>query len=81
MRIDRNIFKAIKSHGETDPQDLVGILADVDSRERLLLTHEELSGGLQRLIESGQIAEATQTSILTLLVNFINGCSLGSGLN
>ena len=59
MSFDRRILKAIKSHSETAPQDLVGILAYVDSQEKLVLTHEELSGGLQRLIESGQIAEAT----------------------
>ena len=59
MSFDRRILKAIKSHSETAPQDLVGILAYVDSQEKLVLTHEELSGGLQRLIESGEIAEAT----------------------
>ncbi len=57
MEFDRDIFKAIKGSTETQPQDLVGILAFVDSRQRLVLTHEELSGGLQRLIESGKIAE------------------------
>ena len=59
MSFDRRILKAIKGHSETHPQDLVGILAYVDSQEKLVLTHEELSCGLQRLIESGQIAEAT----------------------
>jgi hypothetical protein len=58
MSLDRRIFKAIKGHSETHPQDLVSILAYIDSQEKLVLTHEELSGGLQRLIESGQIAEA-----------------------
>jgi hypothetical protein len=58
MSLDRRIFKAIKGHSESNPQDLVSILAYVDSQERLVLTHEELSGGLQRLIESGQIAES-----------------------
>ncbi len=57
MSFDRRIFKAIKGHSETNPQDLVSILAYVDSQERLVLTHAELSG--ERLIESGQIAEAT----------------------
>jgi hypothetical protein len=57
MSLDRSIFKAIKGHTEDKPQDLVGILAYVDSREKLLLTHEELSGGLERLIRGNQIAE------------------------
>lgn len=57
MRLDRSIFKAIKGHTEDNPQDLVGILACVDSQEKMLLTHEELSGGLQRLIQGNQIAE------------------------
>jgi len=59
MSLDRSILKAIKGHTETQPQDLMSILAYVDSQERLVLTHQELSGGLQRLIASGQIAEAT----------------------
>lgn len=59
MNLDRDIFKAIKGHTETSPHDLVGILAYIDSQQKLLMTHEELSGGLQRLIDSGQIAEAT----------------------
>lgn len=59
MNLDRRIFKAIEGYSETHPQDLVTILAYVDSQEKLVLSHEELSGGLQRLIESGQIAEAT----------------------
>ena len=58
MTLDRTIFKAIKGHTADNPQDLVRILAFVDARERLLLSYEELSGGLQRLIQDGRIAEA-----------------------
>lgn len=46
MILDRGIFKAIKGHSETHPQDLVGILAYVDSHEKLVLTHEELAACL-----------------------------------
>jgi hypothetical protein len=55
---DRDIFKAIKGHSEQSPQDLPGILAVVDARQRLILTHEELVSGLGRLIEAGQVVEA-----------------------
>ena len=58
MSLDRSIFKAIKGHTPENPCDLVGILYFVDGRERLVLSHEELSGGLQRLIQAGQIAKA-----------------------
>ncbi len=55
---DRDIFKAIQGHSEQSPQDLPGILAAVDARQRLVLTHEELESGLARLIEAGQVVEA-----------------------
>jgi hypothetical protein len=55
---DRDIFKAIKGHSEQSPQDLPGILAAVDARQRLILTHAELVEGLARLIEAGQVVEA-----------------------
>ncbi len=55
---DRDIFKAIQGHPEQNPQDLPGILAAVDARQRLILTHQELVNGLARLIEAGQVVEA-----------------------
>jgi hypothetical protein len=36
---------------------LVDIIAAVDSQERLVLSHEELDGGLRRLSEAGRIRE------------------------
>jgi hypothetical protein len=59
MTYDRDIYKAIKGTSENNPQNLVNILGLVDSQQKLLLTHEELSGGLRRLIENGLIAEAS----------------------
>ena len=56
--LDRRIFKAVKGHTSTQPQTLVGILAYVDSQEKMVMTHEEFSGGLTRLIDDGLIAEA-----------------------
>jgi hypothetical protein len=56
--LDRDIFKAIEGYSEHSPQDLPGILRAVDARQRLVLTHEELTGGLARLIEAGKVAEA-----------------------
>jgi hypothetical protein len=54
---DRDIFKAIKGHTHQSPQDLPGILAVVDARQRVLLSHRELVSGLARLIEAGQVGE------------------------
>jgi hypothetical protein len=56
-RLDRRIFKTIQGSSAANPQTLVGIIAGVDASERLVLTYEELSGGLQRLIDAGHIAE------------------------
>lgn len=56
--LDRRIYKAIKGYSSARPQTLVGILANVDSQEKLVMTHEELSSGLTRLIADGLIAEA-----------------------
>jgi hypothetical protein len=55
---DRDILKAIKGHSQQSPQDLRGILAAVDARQRLILTHEELVGGVAQLIRAGQVVEA-----------------------
>ena len=55
--LDRRIFKTIQGHTPDNPQTLTGIIWGVDASERFILTHEELSGGLQRLISAGHIAE------------------------
>jgi hypothetical protein len=55
--LDRRIFQTIRGHTADSPQTLMGIIGGVDASERLILTHEELSGGLQRLISDGHIAE------------------------
>jgi hypothetical protein len=57
MDFDASIFEAVESGTLEKPHDLVQILAYVDSRDRLVLSHEELSGGLQRLIAQGRVAE------------------------
>lgn len=55
--LDRRILKTIQGHTPDNPQTLVGIIGGVDASERLVLSHEELSGGLQRLIRTGHVAE------------------------
>ena len=54
---DDRVREAIGLGTSDRPQDLAGILHYVDSRERLVLTREELSGSLKRLIRRGAIAE------------------------
>ena len=54
---DDRVREAIGLATPKAPQDLAGILHYVDSRERLVLTHEELSGSLERLIGCGAVAE------------------------
>ncbi len=55
--LDRRIFKTIQGHTPENPQALMGIIGGVDASERLVLSREELSSGLQRLIDEGYIAE------------------------
>ena len=55
--IDRYIFKAIRRHTPRQPQTLSGIVGAVDAIGRLVLSHRELSGGLQRLIAAVHVAE------------------------
>ncbi len=57
--LDRRIFKTVRHHTADNPQTLAGIIGGVDARERLVLTYDELSGGIARLIASGHIAEVT----------------------
>jgi hypothetical protein len=55
--IDRRIFKTIQGRTSSDPQTLLGIIGGVDASERMVLTHDELSSGLKRLVSAGHIAE------------------------
>ena len=55
--LDRRIFKTIHGHNAENPQTLMGVVGGVDASERLVLTHDELSGGLERLVNAGHIAE------------------------
>jgi len=55
--LDQRIFQAIQGCDSTAPQTLMGIIGGVDASERLVLTHDELSGGLQRLVRAGYVAE------------------------
>jgi hypothetical protein len=56
--LDRDILKAIRGFTRESPLDLPGILAAVDAFQHAILTHDELSSGLARLIEAGKVAEA-----------------------
>ena len=55
--LDRRIFKTIRKHTVENPQTLVGIIGGVDAQERIMLTHRELAGGLERLVGVGYVAE------------------------
>lgn len=55
--IDRRIFKAIQGSTARNSQTLMDTIGGVDSSERLVLTYDELSGRLQRLVDAGHIAE------------------------
>jgi hypothetical protein len=56
--LDSRIYNAIKGHTAAKPQNLAGIIAYVDSQEKLVITREELSTGITRLIEDGLVAES-----------------------
>lgn len=55
---DRDILKALRGNTRDSPANLADIIALVDARQRLLLTHDELESGLRRLIAAGRAAEA-----------------------
>jgi hypothetical protein len=55
--IDTRIYEAVTGSTPDKPLDLVGILHYVDSREKMVLSYDELENGLRRLVEQGRIAE------------------------
>jgi hypothetical protein len=57
MDLDKFILEAVKGHTPENPKDLVGILYHVDGRMKLVMSDDELEGGLRRLVETGRIAE------------------------
>jgi hypothetical protein len=54
---DKMILKALRHTTHDNPTDLVGIIGHIDSRERLIISFEELESGLRRLVEAGMIQE------------------------
>lgn len=54
---DQLIYEAIQSSTPSGPCDLVYIFGYVDGRDKSVLSHDQLNGGLQRLIEDGRIKE------------------------
>lgn len=54
---DELVLDAIRGHTVDRPQSLEGILEAVDARMKLVLSREELSGSLERLIAAGQVRE------------------------
>jgi hypothetical protein len=60
MDFDDRIFEAVRGGTQDKPRDLVDIFAYVDSREKVVLSQQELVGGLQRLIEQGRIGELSR---------------------
>jgi hypothetical protein len=57
--LDRRVSEAVALATRDAPTDLVLILNYVDSREKLVLSREELVGALERLIARGEITEVT----------------------
>ena len=54
---DALVLDAIKDHSAENPQNLIGIISYVQCLKGLIMTHKELEGALQRLIDEGSIAE------------------------
>lgn len=57
---DALILAAIEARSVENPASLVEILGFVDGREKLVLSHEELAGGLERLARAGKITESSR---------------------
>ena len=58
MQLDNYIFEALRGSTKAHPQDLVDVLYHVDGRMKLVMSLDELAGGLLRLIEQGKIGES-----------------------
>jgi hypothetical protein len=56
--LDKAILKALRKTTRDRPANLVQIMGAIDAREKLLISFDELSGGLRRLIEAGKVGEA-----------------------
>lgn len=79
---DRDILKAIEGFSSKSPQNLSGILAAVDARQRVELSHEELASGLARLIDEDAIEPLIEMISRTLEADGraeVNGCEHGQG--
>jgi hypothetical protein len=57
--LDDRVLEAVALGTREKPQDLVTILHYVDSREKLILSRDELAGALERLIQGGNISEVS----------------------
>jgi hypothetical protein len=56
--LDRAVLRAARHTTAADPIGLMDILWGVDAQERMVLSHVELAGALERLIHAGKLAEA-----------------------
>ena len=57
-RLDRSIFLTIRGSTPERPQTLADILGGVDAIERIVLSLDELAGGLERLNRTGWVLES-----------------------
>lgn len=57
MNLDKEIFEAVSGSPVEKPTTLWQIIGYVDSRQRLMISYDELFGGLKRLFEARRIGE------------------------
>jgi hypothetical protein len=57
--LHKEILEALKYSTPDDPFDLERIITTVDVRQKLLLSFDELEGGLRRLVDAGMVQQAT----------------------
>jgi hypothetical protein len=56
--LDRSLLRVLRGTSASTPLGLTTIIGAMDARERMILTLEELDGGLRRLVAGGLVTEA-----------------------
>lgn len=66
MYLEQAVFRAIEHHTRDKPANLINIIATVDARERLVITHDELEGCLSDLYAQNRIGQVSVTQYYQL---------------
>ncbi len=66
MYLEHDVFKTIEHHTKDKPANLINIIATVDARERIVISHDELEGCLCDLYAQNRIGQVSVTQYYEL---------------